>query len=84
MSDGNFENSITNLIVVVTEIKGDIKLILHQIATTTEVQKDHGTRIESLEKAVAEAVTVKKLIKGALAFLAALVTIAGTLYGFFH
>lgn len=80
----NFDNAINNLVVVVTEIKGDIKLILHQIATTTEVQKDHGTRLDALEKAVAEAVTAKKLVKGAIALFVSMVTIAAALYGFFH
>lgn len=64
-NNGNpsFEQAVTNLLITVTEIKGDIKLVLHQVAATEKARDEHEKRLEILEVQMVEALTAKKVVR---------------------
>jgi hypothetical protein len=75
-SSPSFEQAVTNLLVSVTEIKGDIKLVLHQVAATEKIRDEHEKRIEMLEIQMTEALTTKKVIRYLLGVSIAILGVA--------
>lgn len=81
----SFEQAVTNLLISVTEIKGDIKLILHQVATSEKVREDHEKRIEILEMQAADSIAERRTIKYFFGLMIALLTVAiGVMGLYFH